>query len=134
MDIRLRSLYKGTVKHVFVLEIDAKSPAGDYLQSSERSKSVDFKRLVARIAAVADTPNFRNTEIFNAEGGGLYAFKTAHGLRLYAFFDEDQLLIACYGADKPKKKQQQKDIKQAKLWMQRYFDGKNQGVRIQRIR
>jgi plasmid maintenance system antidote protein VapI len=88
---------------VLVLEIDAKSPADDYLRSSERSKSVDFKRLVARIAMVANTPNFRNTEVFNAEGDGLYAFKTAHGLRLYAFFDEDQLLIACYGADKPKK-------------------------------
>jgi hypothetical protein len=133
VDIRLISLYQGKCKQAFVLEIDARSPANDYLRSNEQFKNADFKQLVARVRMVADTPHFRNTEIFKPEGHGLFAFKTRHGLRLYAFFDEDQLLIACYGADKPKRKQPQKDINHAKLWMQRYFDAKKQGVRVQRI-
>jgi hypothetical protein len=118
-------------KHVVALEIDGKCPANAYLEESEEKKEADYKRLVTRIAVVADSANFRNSEIFNFEGDGLYAFKTSKGLRLYAFYDENQLLIACYGADKPKKKQQQKDCQQAKKWMDRYFNAKKIGENVQ---
>jgi hypothetical protein len=116
---------------VVALEIDGKCPAIDYLDEAEQKKKADYNRLVTRIAYVANTANFRNSEIFNVEGDGLYAFKTTQGLRLYAFYDENQLLIACYGADKPKKKQQQKDRQLAKKWMDRYFNAKKTGENVQ---
>jgi hypothetical protein len=131
VEIRLQTIYKGSFKHVVALEIDGKSPARAYLEESEEKKEADYKRLLTRIAFVADNANFRNSEIFNFEGDGLYAFKTSKGLRLYAFNDENRLLIACYGADKPKKKQQQKDCQQAKKWMDRYFNSKKTGINVQ---
>ena len=133
MEIRLHTIYKGLVKHVVALEIDGKCPASDYLDEAEQKKNAEYKRLVTRIESVANHANFRNSEIFNVEGDGLYAFKTSGGLRLYAFYDKNQLLIACYGADKPKKKQQQKDCRQARTWMDRYFNAKKYGGDIQII-
>jgi hypothetical protein len=131
VDIRLHTIYKGSFKHVVALEIEGKCPADAYLEETQQWKEADYKRLVARIEVVANTANFRNNEIFNFEGDGLYAFKTSKGLRLYAFYDENRLLIACYGADKPKKKQQHKDFQQAKKWMDRYFNAKKTGENVQ---
>jgi len=133
VEIGLRTIYKGSVKHVVALEIDGKCPASDYLSEAEEKKNAEYRRLVVRIESVANKAHFRNPEIFNVEGDGLYAFKTSRGLRLYAFYDKNQLLIACYGADKPKKKQQQKDLQQAKTWMDRYFNAKKSGESIQII-
>jgi hypothetical protein len=133
VQIRLHTIYKGSIKHVVALEIDGKCAAKEYLDEAEEKKNADYNRLVTRIGCVADRANFRNSEIFNFEGDGLYAFKTSKGLRLYAFYDENQFLIACYGADKPKKKQQQKDRQQAKKWMDRYFSAKQTGVNVQII-
>ncbi len=104
-----------------LLEIDGRRPARDCLEEAERKNKADYGRLLARIQAVADKQVFLNPEIFNFEGDRLYAFKTARGLRLYAFYDRNRLLIACYGADKAKKKQQQKDCNQARKWMNDYF-------------
>jgi hypothetical protein len=131
VEIRLQTIYKGSFKHVVVLEIDGKCPARDYLDEAEQKNKADHARLVTRIQVVADTENFRNSEIFNVEGDGLYAFKTSKGLRLYAFYDENRLLIACYGADKAKKKQQQKDIGHAKKRMNDYFEAKKKRANIQ---
>jgi hypothetical protein len=115
-----------------VLRIDGKSAAGDYLDEIEKIQLSEFEKLSQRIEMVANVAVFRNKEIFNNEGNGIWAFKTSRGKRLYAFYDENQLLIACYGADKPKKKQQQKDIEAAGKWKDRYFEAKtkNEAIKI----
>jgi len=131
LDIVLHTIYKGAVKHVVALAIDGKSAARDYLQETEKTKPKEFTKLSVRIQSVADTYQFRNSEIFRSEGNGIYAFKTSGGLRLYAFNDENQLLVACFGADKAKKKQQQKDCQQARKWMDRYLEYKGSGANIE---
>lgn len=132
MDISLETVYRGSIRHVVTLEIDGKSPARDYLEEIEKIQLKEFEKLSQRIEVVANTPVVRNKEIFNSEGDGIFAFKTSGGKRLYAFYDEGQLLIACFGADKPKKKQQQKDIDKAREWKERYFKAKtsNQTIKI----
>jgi hypothetical protein len=132
LDISLDTVYRGSVKHVVTLRIDGKSAARDYLDEIEKIQPSEFDKLSQRIAFVADAAVFRNREIFNNEGNGIWAFKTSGGKRLYAFHDENQLLIACFGADKAKKKQQQKDIAAAVKWKDRYLTAKanNETIKI----
>lgn len=130
MDTRLKSLHKGRVWHVVALELDGECPTDEYLRKAERKNPKDFQQLVARIHRVSDQERERNTEIFHHLRDGIYEFKTTKGLRLYCFQDEGRLIVTVTGADKPKKKQQQKDIAEAAAWRDRYMSRKKPNQRI----
>lgn len=130
MDTALVSLYEGKSWHVVALKITGQCPTHDYLEHAEKRNRKDRDRLVSRIQRVADMAHFRNTEVFNNEGDGIYAFKTREGLRLYAFFDAGHLIVTVSGSDKPKKKQQQKDIAEAAKWRDRYLALKSKPIKI----
>jgi len=133
MDVRLLSVYRGTIWHVVAFEVDDECPTKTYLEYAEEKNRKERDRLMARIKMVADVPQFRNREIFNHEGDGIFVFKThADGLRLYCFYDEGRLIVTVNGVDKPKKKQQQKDIAAARKWRDRYNNAKKAvaGIKI----
>jgi hypothetical protein len=130
MDSQLKSIHKGRVWHVVALELDGQCPTEEYFRDAERRNSKDLQQLVARIHRVSGQEHESNPEIFRHERDGIYVFKTRKGLRLYCFLDEGRLIVTVTGADKPKKKQQQKDIEEAARWRDRYLAFKEQNSEI----
>jgi putative component of toxin-antitoxin plasmid stabilization module len=121
MDTKLVSIYEGAHWHVVAFQTDGKTPTHDYLEKAKKNNEKDHDRLMARINMVADFATYNNDQVFNHEGDGIFAFKTRQGLRLYCFKEENRLIVTVSGSDKPKKKQQQKDIGDAKKWRSRYY-------------
>ena len=85
---------------------------------------------MARVKLVADTMVWRNSDIFKLERDNIYAWTHRSGLRLYAFTDAGQILMATNGGDpqgKQNKKQQTKDIETAIKRRAEYFSAKTKG-------
>lgn len=122
MGVVLEAVYAGKFVRISALVIDGESPAREYLQAS--ATRPDFGVLMARIRMVADNQNLRNEDIFKRKGDGIYEFRTKKGLRLYAFYDGPDLIIAAYGNNKPGRERQTRDIAQAEKWRRKYFEAK----------
>lgn len=107
-----------------MLEMDGRCPSEDYLRCVAADKPKDFAQLVQRIERIAGRMAETNPEIFKPVGGKVFEIKSTKGSRLYCFQDDGRMIIIAMGADKPKRKQQQRDIKEARDWRRRYFERK----------
>ena len=131
MDVRLLTVYPGSVRNIVALVLDSRCDADDFLRECQHKNPKHFAQLLSRVHRVAHHQQLiLNEAFFRKERDGIVAFDTASGWRLYAFQDGNQLIILTNGGTKNGKKEQTRDINKAVQMRATYEQAKKNKVKI----
>jgi hypothetical protein len=116
LEIIAYQIKSGDARELVALELEGKCPARDFLLDLEASNAKGFQILQGQIRFLSDVPNIAPRDTFKLldVSRQLYEFRTRSGIRLYCFLSGETLVLLTNGGKKNTRKEQNRDISQAK--------------------
>lgn len=135
LEIPLYLIQRGSARAITALGLDGETPALEFLTKLANENPKGHQILLGQIKFISEAPQVRNHLLLKCLDASrqLYEFHPRTGLRLYCFFDGNDLVIVTNGGKKGKKKEQNGDISRAKQRQDDYLALKRKGAEIKVI-
>lgn len=125
MCVILREVRSGKVCKIFAMGTDRDCPLHAFLGELKRHDEDEFARLDALLQRTADHGTVKNEEKYRYfKKEKVFEFKTRGGVRVIAFWDENQVIICSHGFLKKKQKTPKKELERAVIARGAYFGAK----------
>lgn len=105
-------------------------PTLEFFDLAEVREPEDLLRVSAILDLLAERGSLLNEQKFKHVSGSqqIFEIRTPHGLRLFCFFDEGQMIVCTNGVIKKKQKADIADVKTAEQWRAAYFEAQLKGT------
>jgi len=112
---------QGIAFSVYVLEENGTCELLEFLENVAVGEMARFQRYLDRMKNHGLITNLTQSKQIE---DGLYYLRTWDGLRVFYFLDAGKMVICTNGYKKKKEKIDQKELKGARIWKQKYFKAK----------
>ena len=126
MKLALRELILGPAFNVYALVIDGKCETESFLAVADKNDEDEWASMLSLLDRVSKHGPPKNEQKSRDVGGDVLEFK-AKSLRICYFFDAGRMIICTHGFQKPTKKVQNREIKQAIKIHSLYLEMKKKG-------